>query len=155
LAAGGCGSGGKSYSATTTSSAASRTVAAAPSSAESAYVVRMRSLGNKLATSIGIASQSNSTASPATVAANLVRVQRALTRAAAGLAAITPPAAMRTEHALLLKGVREYASELNGVIRDVRGGKVAALHTIPNLRGLHDMKRASDAIEKLGYPIVP
>ncbi|MDX6442547.1 MAG: hypothetical protein QOE43_2276 [Gaiellaceae bacterium] len=151
FAAAGCGAGASS----STTTAATRTVAAAPSTANDTYVTRMRKLGVTLSTAITLASQTNSATAPATDAANLVRVQRALIHAAAALAAITPPSNVRADHALLLKGVREYASELNGVIRRVRRGQVAALHSIPNLRGLHDMKRGSDAILAKGYAIVP
>jgi hypothetical protein len=152
LAASGCGGAGSPKG---TESVRSTSPAAAPSDAESAYVVRMRALGASLAAATSLAGARNSASAPAKDAANLVRVQRALRRTAAGLEAITPPGPVRADHALLLKGVREYASELSGVIRRVRSGQVAALHSIPSLRGLHDMKRASDAFLQKGYQIVP
>lgn len=153
VAAAGCGGGGSTP--TTTAAIAPATTAAATTHAGTPYVVRMRKLGLKLATTITVATSTNSKTAPAKDAANLVKVQHALMRAAAGLDAISPPTAVRADHALLLKGVREYASELDGVIRKIRAGQVAALGSITNLRGLADMKRASDAIVAKGYPIVP
>jgi hypothetical protein len=118
--------------------------------------VKMRRLGSTLAASIRSAATADSreNTAPATVAANLVKIQRALRSAADVLAAIGPPAAIRSDHALLLKGVREYAAELDEVISQLRGGQVTALKTITTLRGVRDMQRATYAILQKGYPIV-
>jgi hypothetical protein len=116
----------------------------------------MRRLGSTLSASIRTVATADSkpNTSPATVAANLAKVQTALRRAASALETIKPPARVRSDHALLVKGVREYADELNGVIRQLRGGQAIALKKIPTLRGVRDMQRASYAIVQKGYAIV-
>lgn len=116
----------------------------------------MRRLGSTLSASIATIANADSkpNTSPKTVAGNLAKVQRALRHAAAVLATIQPPARVRADHALLVKGVREYASELSGVIERLKGGQVVALKTIPTLRGVRDMQRASYAIVQKGYAIV-
>jgi len=152
----GCGGGAKSGSAAATTQSQSPSTRASASRAGSSYVARMRRLGSTLAASIrsAAAADSRENTAPATVAANLVKIQRALRSAAIALASIGPPASIRSDHALLLKGVREYATELDGVIRRLRGGQVTALKAIPTLRGVRDMQRATYAIVEKGYPIV-
>ena len=58
-------------------------------------------------------------------------------------------------HELLVKGVREYADELNGVIAQVNAGNQReALGSIFTLKGVRDMSRASKSISKAGFVIV-
>jgi hypothetical protein len=154
FAAGGCGGGGKSGTTTATQSR-SQTTSAPAAHTRSPYVVRMRRLGSALAASIRLVANADSrqNTAPTTVAANLVKIQHALRRAADSLASIGPPAPIRSDHALLLRGVREYADELGVVIRRLRGGELTALKAIPTLRGVRDMQRATYAIMEKGYPI--
>ena len=143
LAAAGCGGGGAA------------TTAAVPKVAptESSYVQSMRRLGRALSQTLTAVGAANG-ASVAKDAGNLRVAQRALRRAARSLAAITPPERVRAEHALLLRGVREYAQELNGVIARLKKGQIRALRMIPTLKGVRDMERASNAIVAKGYEIL-
>lgn len=152
---GGGGAGGGVSSQAATTNVSTHAADGSASNAKQRYVRQMRTLGITLSNAIALASQSNSDTKPGTDAANLVKVQRALARAAVGLRAITPPASVQADHRLLLTGVLEYEAELNSVIRRLRRGEGAALHSITKLRGLRDMKRASDAILGKGYAIVP
>jgi hypothetical protein len=113
----------------------------------------MRRLGGALAQTLTAVGAAN-TGSPAKNAINIHFAQLGLRRAARSLAAITPPKRVRAEHALLLRGVREYAQELDGVIARLKNGQVRALRTIRTLKGVRDMQQASNAIVRKGYAII-
>ncbi len=118
------------------------------------YERAMQRLGLKLSSTLRSIARTNSTTSATTDVTNLERVQRELNDTAAQLARIVPPAKIAAPHALLLRGVREYAQELTGVIGRLQKGELGALHLIPSLRGVKDMGRASREIANAGYDII-
>jgi hypothetical protein len=124
----------------------------------SAYETAMQALGNKLALALedsGLAVRSPGATTAAIVRA-LRRAQHQLRVSAVALANLTPPRKIRALHAELIKGVRDFAAELDTVIASAKsgtdGGRIAA--KIPTLKGLREMQRASDAITRAGYVIV-
>lgn len=160
LLAAGCSSGGgsstttgsQSTSATTTTTAATTTTTTAsgqtPSKAD--YVSQMKVIGRSLSTSLNTLGAAKTAATAATA---LQKVQTDLRGAADKLAAITPPDAIKTEHAQLVKAVRDFADELGPVIKSLQGGKLTALSTVPTLKGLTEIQTASTAITSKGYKI--
>ena len=121
----------------------------------SSYETAMQSLGQKLGLAIQTAGNGNISASSAKVVKNLQHVQVLLRNAATKLEQITPPDKVSAAHALLIRGVREYATELDGVIKTAKTGDTrGALSSIFALKGLKDMQRASQSIQKAGYVIV-
>ena len=121
----------------------------------SSYELQMQNLGHTLGAAIISAGNANISATPARIARNLRHVQVLLRAAATKLEQITPPATIRAPHELLLKGVREYEQELNGVIAQVKSGNQReALGSILTLKGVLDMSRASKSISKAGFVIV-
>ena len=75
---------------------------------------------------------------------NLRKAQKALRLAAARLAKITPPAEARAGHELLLKGVREYADEIDGMIAKLKSGhrRGRLRGHVPQGRQGHDRRHA-------------
>jgi hypothetical protein len=124
----------------------------------SVYETAMQVLGNRLALALedsGLTVNSPGSTTGEVVAA-LRRAQHQLRVSAVALAKIKPPRKIRALHDQLLKGVRDFAAELDGVIASAERG-ADSLHiaaTIPTLKGLREMQRASDAITKAGYVIV-
>ncbi len=121
----------------------------------------MQSLGAKLQSSLQVVGEielaSEGTATENAKDLNALGQARAALRAAAAkLALIVAPAAIRTDQALLLKGVHDYADELQSVINqlDKGGAPVTVLQDILTLRGVKEMQQASIAIAKKGYNIV-
>src|SRR5438270_10695622 len=104
LVAAGCGGGGGSSG----SSAANQSF--------NSYESAMQALGRQLGSAIAASGNKNISASPAVITHNLRQVQVALRAAAGKLERITPPDNVKAQHRLLIKGVREYANELDGVI---------------------------------------
>jgi hypothetical protein len=137
VAAAGCGGGGSSSN----------------GGGFSPYEVKMQALGNSLNTTLRAEAKANATAAPGQVEKNLRTQQAALRRAANKLALITPPANVAADHQLLIKGVREYADEIDGLIARVKKGDTLAAYAITNLKGPRDMSRATEKITKAGYVI--
>ena len=143
LVAAGCGGGGGSSG----SSAANQSF--------NSYESAMQALGRQLGSAIAASGNKNISASPAVITHNLRQVQVALRAAAGKLERITPPDNVKAQHRLLIKGVREYANELDGVIAQVnKGNSRFALGSIVTLKGVKDMERATKSIAKAGYVIV-
>jgi len=127
----------------------------------------MRRLGNALGLSIhelgsqilDVVQESSTSAtaskhSSAKIIHDLRELQASLRLGAKQLQKIRPPAKVKVQQALLLRGVREYASELNGVIATVKAGQTqAGLSLIYNLKGIKDMTTASHAITAKGFAI--
>jgi hypothetical protein len=156
LVAAGCGGGSKSSNgtttqATTTAAAATTTAAAAPTPLpKTAYVSKMKSIGQSLSTSLNTLGSATTAAKAATA---LAAVQTDLRKAADRIDAITPPTPIKTEHAQLEKAVRDFADELQPVIAKLKNGTIAALQTVPTLKGLQEIQTASTAIANKGYKI--
>jgi len=115
------------------------------------YDKQMQTIGGGLTDDLN--SLSSSTGSAAKAATALVKVQTDLRTAADQLDAITPPTAIKTEHEQLTKAVREFADELDPLIKDLKAGKLSALSSLATLKGLSDIQTASTAISKKGYKI--
>jgi hypothetical protein len=157
-AASGCG-GGSPAAQTHAASTTQKPHSMRPAGRKTAgtYETRMRVLGNTLARELAIAGRAVSapTAKRAAIEQVLLTAQRQLRTAAAGLEKIKPPAKVEVQHRRLIEAVREFADELTGVIAGVKAGNGAPVYAlIPQLKGLRDMRRASDAITKAGYSIV-
>jgi hypothetical protein len=98
----------------------------------------------------------SSLTSKATAADALAKLQTHLRSAADTLAGMSPPAPIKTQHAALVKAVRDYADELDAVIAKVRNGslKAAAVPAaIVALPGVGEIVNASSAIANAGYAI--
>ena len=126
------------------------------------YEVEMKVLGTTLGASLRLAGETELAAAKTKTARQqdvraLRKAQVALRAAVVALGKIRPPADIRPEHALLLKGVEEYATELNSVIAKLEAGgaPVTVLQDILHLKGVEDMQRASAEIAEHGYSIVP
>jgi len=158
LIAVGCGGGGKSNAngttggteGTTTAKTATTTKATATPLAKAAYVTRMKAIGRSLSTSL---SSLGSATTAAKAAVALTSVQTDLRKAADRIESITPPEPIKAQHAQLAKAVRDFADELDPVIAKLKAGTIAALQTVPTLRGLQEIQSASTAIASKGYKI--
>ncbi len=138
-------------------SAAEAARASRPAKTYSHYERAMQVLGDKLAAELANAGRAVGlpTARRTVIEQILRATQTQLRAAAASLAKIEPPARIKAQHRRLTQAVREFADELNGVIAGIKAGTGAPAYVlIPNLKGLKDMQRASDAITKAGYVIV-
>ncbi len=177
LLAAGCGGGGSSSTSGTQPTTTPQTTTRAAQSPHSArstsrpsapivsterttftdYELAMQLLGSKLAHTLTQTDRSISVSStqPDLVVHDLRTAQKQLRSAAASLEKITPPARIRTLHEQLIHGVQEYATELDAMIAHVEKGGGASISTVlPTLKGVKDMRAASDAITKKGYVIV-
>jgi len=156
LLAAACGGGGgssTSSSPTTSVSTQAKTTTPAPATAplaKAAYVTRMKAIGTSLSTSLNSLGAATTAAKAATA---LAAVQADLRTAASRIEAITPPAAIKAQHAQLAKAVGDFADELDPVITKLKGGSMAALSTVPTLKGLQEIQTASTAIANKGYKI--
>jgi len=156
LLAAACGGGGgssTSSSPTTSVSTQAKTTTPAPATAplaKAAYVTRMKAIGTSLSTSLNSLGAATTAAKAATA---LAAVQADLRTAAGRIEAITPPDAIKAQHAQLAKAVRDFADELDPVITKLKGGSMAALSTVPTLKGLQEIQTASAAIANKGYKI--
>jgi hypothetical protein len=162
LLAAGCGGGGGgtttgSQVATTTTTAATTSAAATTTSAASGqglgkaeYVKEMKVIGQSLSSSLNTLGSATTAAKAATA---LQQVQTDLRSAADKLEAIAPPDTIKTQHAQLVKAVRDFADELAPVITQLKAGKMTALQTVPSLKGLTEIQAASTAISNRGYKI--
>jgi hypothetical protein len=143
--AAGCGGGSGTKSADTTPSV-NRT-------AFSDYEMQMQQLGQSLGRTLASLGAANKSADTPTVVKDLKQVQKELRSTAAKLEAITPPPKITAQHALLRKGVLEYADELDGVITRYKAGDKQAAFRVADLKGVKDMQKATAAISKAGYVI--
>jgi hypothetical protein len=156
VGAAGCGGGSSSQ---TTPAAAKQTRPARPARRRGTtlYERQMQVLGERLAAELATAGRAVGapTAKRPVIEGVLRTAQRQLRAAADELARIRPPAGIEQQHRRLIAAVREFANELTGVIAGVKKGNGAPVYAvIPNLKGLRDMQKASDAISKAGYRIV-
>ncbi len=147
--------------ATSTSTLAPGLKPAPPSPAKARYEIAMKTLGTSLEASLRLAGESELAAATSKTATGqdvraLRNAQTALRAAAVTLARIDAPAGLRHAQALLIKGVEEYASGLDGVIAQLRAGGAprTVLQQVLHLKGLRDMQRASIEIAQHGYSIV-
>jgi hypothetical protein len=157
LLAAGCGGGGggttgaqTTTSTTTTTAATTTTTASGPAPSKAEYVSQMKLIGQSLSTSLNTLGAAKTAATAATA---LAKVQTDLRSAADKLAAITPPDAIKTQHGQLVKAVRDFADELDPVIKSLRAGTMTALASVPTLKGLTEIQTASTAISNKGYKI--
>src|SRR5262249_23231150 len=118
--------------------------------AKAAYVTQMKRIGRSLSTSLNTLSSATTAPKAATA---LTQVQKDLNGAADKIESITPPAAVKTEHAQLGKAVRDSADELTPIIQKLKKGSMAALSTVPTLKGLQEIQTYSTAIANKGYKI--
>jgi hypothetical protein len=118
------------------------------------YETQMQALGNTLAETLMSTGTANRTATDAQIKANLRKNQRALRAAASKLEKITPPPEAAAGHALLRKGVLEYADEIDGLITQLAKGNKQAVYQVTALKGVKDMTKGTQAISKAGYIIV-
>jgi hypothetical protein len=147
LLAAGCGGGGGGG---TTGSQATTTTTASPAPTKAEYVTQMKVIGQSLSTSLNTLGSATTAAKAATA---LQKVQTDLRAAADRLAAITAPDAIKTQHGQLVKAVRDFADELDPVIKNLQAGKMTALASVPTLKGLTEIQTASTAISNKGYKI--
>jgi hypothetical protein len=110
----------------------------------------MKVIGMSLSTSLNTLGSATTAAKAASA---LQKVQTDLRSAADKLEAITPPDSIKTEHAQLVKAVRDFADELGPVITKLQAGSMQALSTVPTLKGLKEIQTASTAISNKGYKI--
>lgn len=154
LSAAGCGGGGGSKGSSTAASAtqpAPTTTAAAPARlGKAAYVKRMQAIGRSLSQALNSVSTATT---PASAATGLARAQTQLRAAADKIHSILPPPGIKSEHAQLERGVRDFANELGPVITKLRAGTLAALSTIGTLKGAGEIAAAATAIANKGYKI--
>jgi hypothetical protein len=115
------------------------------------YVKQMKAIGHNLSTSLSGINSAADSAPKATAA--LIKIQTELRTAATELEAITPPSDVAPEHQQLTQAVREYANELNPIIKQVRAGHLSRLMTITSLKGITEIAAAADAISSKGYKI--
>ena len=157
LLAAGCGGGGGKSSSTAatpaTTGAAATTTAPASSTApltKTEYVTKMKAIGRSLSTSLNSLGSATTAAKAATA---LTAVQTDLRAAADKIGAITPPDAIKAQHAQLERAVRDFADELGPIIAKLKTGSMTALSTVPTLKGLREIQTASTAIANQGYKI--
>jgi len=144
VAGAGCGGGGSSSSSTNGDGEGGFTQ----------YETQMQALGTTLAETLISTGTANRTGTDAQIKANLRKNQRALRAAASKLDQITPPPEAAAGHALLKKGVLEYADEINALIAQVDRGNKQAIFRVTALKGVKDMTKGTQAISKAGYIIV-
>ena len=86
-------------------------------------------------------------------ASELVTVQAALRKAAAGLAAITPPPAVRGDHERLVQAVAALARGVTPLIAELKTGNVEGADAAFSLSAAGEARRAIRAIRAAGYEI--
>ena len=160
----GCGGSGSSKPGATTAAVTTVPTAPAPkttapkpkaavSSVATRYEQQMQVLGNQLSAFFTKVGAEDGTATSKRAAANIKLVQARLRSAAVKLAAMKLPPKLEADQQKLITAVREYASELNQIIAQVKAGNRAALAAISDLKGIRDMGTATQAITKAGYNI--
>src|SRR5262249_62047353 len=86
-------------------------------------------------------------------AAELATVEAALRKAAGRLGAISPPPAIRADHARLVKAMTELADGVEPVIAKLKAGDLEAAVSAFSLKGARDARTAIAAINRAGYKI--
>jgi hypothetical protein len=152
LLASGCGGGGASKSSSPTASTGAATTTAETSAplAKAVYVSKMKAIGKSLSTSLNSLGAATTAAKAATA---LESVQTDLRHAADRIESLTPPDAIKAQHAQLAKAVRDFADELDPVVTKLKAGNMTALSAVPSLKGLQEIQTASTAIANKGYKI--
>ncbi len=157
LLATGCGGGGgggttgaQGTTTTTATTATTTTTSSGQALTTAEYVRQMKVIGQSLSTSLNTLGSATTAAKAATA---LQKVQTDLRAAADKLEAITPPDTIKTQHAALVKAVRDFADELDPVIKNLQAGKMSALSAVPTLKGLTEIQTASTAISNKGFKI--
>jgi hypothetical protein len=115
-----------------------------------AYVRQVDAVAN------GLNSVTNYLATPtdaSSAATELRAVQRALRKAASELAAITPPPAIRGDHARLVKAISELAAGVTPLIAKLKAGDIQSVDPARVLEGAARARAAIAAIVKAGYKI--
>jgi hypothetical protein len=150
----GCG-GGKSNQAATTSVTVPhlKTVVLG----KVAYEHTMKRLGTQLATSIEglfplVEAQPGTDIGKATLK-KLEATRAVVTTVRSRIAAIIPPAPIRTEHRQLLQGISALGTDLDGLINLEKRGSSRAWGTYARFRSLRAIGKARTAIEQKGYAI--
>jgi ABC-type glycerol-3-phosphate transport system substrate-binding protein len=90
---------------------------------------------------------------PSSAAAELSTVQAALRKAAAQLEAITPPGAVKADHARLIDALDELASGVGPLIAELKSGSVDSVGAPLSLKGVADARTAIAALNAAGYKI--
>jgi len=104
----------------------------------------------------GLGSLTNTLYTPtdaASAAAELATVQAAFRKAAAQLAAITPPRAVAAYHVRLIEALDELANGVSPLIAKLKAGDLVAIDPASLLKGSSDARAAIAAITKAGYKI--
>ena len=114
------------------------------------YEKQMGAIGQTLTDSLNALGTATSAAKAAT---SLKNIQTELRTAADKMEAITPPDDVKTEHAQLASGVREFGDQLDPVIKKLEGGNLPALAAVTSLTALAKIQKASTAINDKGYNI--
>jgi hypothetical protein len=136
LLAASCGGGGSS---------------SAPPLDKADYVKQMQTIGKNLSNALGGLGADTGSAKKA--AAALTQVQTELNTAADKIDAMNPPTDVVTEQKKLGDAVREFADELDPVIKQLQAGKLSALQALGSLKGVNDIQTTSQAIVSKGYKI--
>ena len=110
----------------------------------------MKAIGKSLSASV---SAFGSLTNAADAVKALTAAQTALRGAADRIAAITPPDAIKSQHAQLIKGVRDFADELGPIVAKLKKGDMTALSTPGTLKGLAEIQASATAISNKGYKI--
>jgi hypothetical protein len=121
--------------------------------AKKKYERQMQALGTGLSTYLAGVGKADLTATQAQAVANIEAVQAHLRDAAAQLEAMDVPPDVRSYHQDLIKGVRDYAGELDQIIVQLKKGNREALGAISRLPGIQEMGKATLAIVTAGYNI--
>jgi hypothetical protein len=163
LLAAGCG--GSKHAGTTTSTTTSTTSAstaaktttttAAPASSggtlsKKAYDTEMATLGKVLGTSLATLPQAANAKQGATA---VKKAQADIRNLGKKLQAIKPPAAVKADHAQLVKAVYELADQLTPILGKLEKGNFKVMGQLANLTSFDDITKAVDKIEAAGYPI--
>jgi hypothetical protein len=157
------GCGGSTSSSKTASQPAATTTAATTTPVKKvvlgklAYDRRMKQLGAQLAGSVQhlfplVEAQPGTKVSKLALA-KLRRTRAVVTSVQASIAAIAPPAEIRTEHQKLLQGVSALGGELDALISVEENGTSKPFGDFAHFDSLRSIARARNAIEKKGYPI--
>ncbi len=115
-----------------------------------AYVREVDAVANGLNSVTNYLSTPTDASSAAT---ELRAVQKALWKAASGLAAITPPRAIREDHLRLVKAISELAAGVTPLIAKLNGGEIQSVDPASVLEGAARARAAIAAITKAGYKI--
>jgi hypothetical protein len=116
----------------------------------SSYVQQVDAVAN------GLSSVTNDLSTPtdaSSAAAELLTVRAALRTAAAELAAITPPPAVRADHQKLVRAMNELARGIGPLVARLKTGNLAGADAAFSLQAARDARKAIAAIDAAGYKI--